>query len=98
MPFLNTNTSGNDMCGAWSIPGFQGSSTLWNGNVAVFPVFPIVGYVANPCLQGVAMLQADVVNGSLVNTVLYGAEHTYLMGYARTGLGLHNAAVGLRWD
>lgn len=84
----------------WGAGSGSGSTTS-NGKVATFPLFPIVGYVANPCLHAVYMSSADVKNGTLVNVVLYGAEHTYLMGYAYTGgslNGINSPAIGLRWD
>jgi hypothetical protein len=76
------------------------ASTISNGKVAAFPLFPIVGYVANPCLQAIYMSQVDIANGAVINTVLYGAEHTYLMGYVEGSQfqGMSGAAVGLRWD
>jgi hypothetical protein len=77
----------------------NGTSTAHNGNVASFPLVPIVGYLANPCLQAIYMSESDVSNGQLVNTVLYGAEHTYLMSYTDASIGgFGEAAVGLRWD
>jgi hypothetical protein len=104
MPLLTAISGDVGLCGAWSTIGFSGSgvssSTVWNGNVAVSPIFPITGYVANPCLQAIAMLQNDVANGAFLNAVIYGTEHTYLMGYINISYALAGpaAAVGLRWD
>ena len=71
------------------------------GLTPALPIFPNLGLVANPCLQAMVMLQGDCANGQLINAVLYGAEHTYLMWYvypALSGSVSNVNAVGLRWD
>ena len=75
--------------------------SLMNGNVVAFPIFPLVGYIGNPCMQAIAMLQPDCSSGSIVNTYLYGAIHSYLMCWVQPNIcssTTSTSAVGLRWD
>jgi hypothetical protein len=101
MPFL-TFTDGNALNESWTVVSSCGlASTQWSNNGAFLPVFPILGYVANPCLQAGVMLQKDAPNGVFVNTVLYGTEHTYLVGWLPLEISLAGAgttAICLRWD
>ncbi len=76
-------------------------STVSNGLFAAIPVFPIVGYVGNPALTALAFTQLDIANGTVINTVIYGTEHTYLIGYVPLSVTSNSGllkAVGLRWD
>jgi hypothetical protein len=98
------------MTGEWTTCTFGGPvaensvSTANNGTVATFPIFPVVGYVANPCLSAVAMSQSDVANGAFLNVILYGTSHTYLFGYSNSWItpsanfSESSSAIGLRWD
>jgi hypothetical protein len=84
----------------WPCPVFSGTSTATNGYVAVFPIFPVLGYVANPCLSALVMCQADVASSAFINAILYGAQHTYLFGYNEQFLlaSTTGSAIGIRWD
>jgi hypothetical protein len=73
------------------------------GLAPTLPIFPVLGYVANPCLQAMAGLQGDWTNGQIINAVLYGAEHTFLVGYVEGPISSQNQVVNtgvvmLRWD
>ena len=87
---------------AWPTIATSGSTSLaLAGLTPALPIFPILGFVANPCLSAIVMLQGDCASGQLVNTILYGSEHTYLMWYVYPQLSGDTAnlnAVGLRWD
>lgn len=76
------------------------TSLAYAGMTPVLPVFPLPGYVANPCLQVVTMKSGDFSDGNIINAVLYGASHTYLMskGIAVDGNSGSNTYVGIRWE
>lgn len=93
--------------GGWStgIPSIAGGAqTSWNcnGSAPFLPVFPLPGYVANPCLQMGKMQVSDCVEGSLVNAILYGGSHTFMATKANTstldGLNTSNTALLIRWE
>ncbi len=73
----------------------------YNNSIPVLPVFPLVGYVANPLLGVISMKSPDTGEGALVSTTFYGTTHPYLMtirgGAAEFGNGTNNAA-GIRWE
>lgn len=73
------------------------------GSSPALPIFPILGYVANPCLQAMTGLQGDWTNGQIINAILYGAEHSFLVGYVQGPISSQNGVentnvVMLRWD
>jgi hypothetical protein len=62
------------------------------GSVPPFPVFPMPGYVANPCLGVVGFHNKDVVDGALQSVWMYGASHYYLIN----GFGGTSAIASLQ--
>jgi hypothetical protein len=59
----------------------QGNDTLtgaFNNNVPVFPVFPLYGKVGNPSTTLAFIRAADVAEGCIFTTTLYGATRTYI--------------------
>ena len=89
-----------------TIPMINGQS--FNNSIAAMPVFPLVGFLANPMINVVAMKGSDAAEGGFINVSFYGTTHPYLMsksGNTNTG-GTANfgivaagvAAVGIRWE
>lgn len=81
------------------------TNTTINGLAVASPVFPFVGYIGNPGLQGLFMRSGDCAEGGLVTVVLYASSHTYLMSKPQwAGHMLSNAgnvtcgATGIRWE
>jgi hypothetical protein len=78
-----------------------GTAAGFNGQVPVYPLFPTVGYIANPLLGAVVMHLPDIPDGSLLTTVMYGAQHMYLFCKAPGGTAQFNSgqcAFGMRWE
>jgi len=84
----------------WTFPIFPVTGGAYQGLTPVLPIFPIPGYVANPCLMAVAMKQNDFTDGQLVNAVFYGGSHTFLMSKSNTvdQPQLNAAYPGIRWE
>jgi hypothetical protein len=77
------------------------NSQSYNNQIPVMPIFPVIGYVGNPLLGGIAMKSGDTSEGALVQVSLYGTTHPFLMT-ARGGanhFGANgNCAAGIRWE
>lgn len=90
--------------GGWtqSWPTINQGSLSWlsAGLTPVKPIFPMPGYIGNPMLQAVVLWGADVAEGGLVNAVLYGASHTFVVskGGGNVVDGLGAGAMGIRWE
>jgi hypothetical protein len=85
----------------WPTP-FTSSTTglSYTGMTPVLPIFPLPGYVANPVLEAIVMKTGDFTDGELINAVIYGTSHTYLMS---KGPGVDTASFGvtfpgIRWE
>jgi hypothetical protein len=51
----------------------------FNGTVAAYPVFPLIGSIGNPMLGMMSAAALDVANGTTVTvSTLYGSTHTYI--------------------
>ncbi len=77
------------------------SSAALGGTAPIFLAFPMIGFMANPCIGGIAMHTGDSSEGELVNVTMYGATHTFLMTQNAAGGGAvlaSNAAVGIQWE
>lgn len=87
---------------SWPCVNDGSTSGALNGTVAPFLIFPMVGYMANPCLGAIAMHSTDCAEGGLVSVIMYGTTHTFLMftGGASNILNTLSAtgAVGIRWE
>lgn len=72
----------------------------YQGLTPVFPIFPVPGYIANPVLMAVVMKTGDFTDGQLVNAVLYGTSHTFLMSKSLTvdQPQIATGFPGIRWE
>ena len=84
--------------GYWASIGYNQNTMNYNGSVAVQPLFATPGYISNPVLGGIAMCTNDFSAGQLVNAVVLGTSHTYLMSRDRTPCGGTLQFVGIRWE
>lgn len=84
----------------WTFPIVSPQGLAYQGLTPVLPIFPIPGYVANPVLMAVAMKTNDFTDGQLVNAVLYGGSHTFLMSKSQLvdQPQLNGAYPGIRWE
>jgi len=84
----------------WTIPIAGPTGLAYQGLTPVLPIFPLPGYVANPVLMAVAMKTGDFTDGQLVNAVLYGTSHTFLMSKSQVvdQPQLGAAYPGIRWE
>lgn len=86
---------------------FQNAQSF-NNSICVSPVFPIAGFVANPCLGVISMKSGDANEGGIINVTFYGTTHPYFIsksGNASSGgpanfgpSGTNNSACGIRWE
>ena len=60
------------------------NSTVMFGATAPLPIFPLLGFVANPLLGCVAFHMPDVVDGNILPVWNYGATHYYLVNRTST--------------
>jgi hypothetical protein len=63
-----------------------GSATgAFNGTVAAFPLFPVLGKIGNPMLGFMCAAANDVAEASTVTVAsMYGSTHTYVAAYGGT--------------
>lgn len=96
---INYQPSGGNKVG-WTFPICAVTGAAYQGLTPVFPIFPIPGYVANPVLMAVAMKRNDFTDGQLVNAILYGGSHTFLMskGNICDQPQLADGFPGIRWE
>jgi hypothetical protein len=58
--------------------GYSGGASLFNGNVPLSPIYPIVGFLDNPLLGMAVGGQSDFSEAaSLTTNSVYGSSHTY---------------------
>jgi hypothetical protein len=80
------------------------SLTTWQvgTNTAVAPVWPMVGYFANPLLNATTALKGDVVEGTSFTITMYGVSHTYLPTKTTNIQNLMEvsavSAIAIRWE
>lgn len=86
----------------WPFPWVQNPLGLaYQGLTPVLPIFGIPGYVSNPCLMSIAMQINDFTDGQLINAVMYGGSHTFMMSKSNV---INNTAIGsttyagIRWE
>jgi len=70
----------------------------YGGQVPVFLVHPLPGYVANPTSAVVLMKSGDFAEGMLVNVMLYGGSHPFLMTKNGIAGGATAAGLGIRFE
>jgi hypothetical protein len=59
-------------------------------SIGLFPIFPFIGYAANPSLGALAYFSADIgAGGTLITVTMYGATHTFVTA------GLSNTSPSL---
>jgi hypothetical protein len=70
----------NGWMGAVTWAGFNASAVVM-GSAAVAPIFPLVGYCANPLLGAVCIHQNDYKgsDGAIIPVWTYGAVHSYMV-------------------
>jgi hypothetical protein len=69
----------------WSTISATQNSYAQNGLVPAFPIFPQVGYIANPLLQAVTLASTDVsADGEQFTVAVYGTSHTYMASKSNT--------------
>ena len=85
---------------AWTFPIVGTNGLAYQGLTPVLPIFPIPGYVANPVLMACVMKANDFTDGQLVNAVIYGGSHTFLMSKGNSVDQPQVAAAygGIRWE
>lgn len=86
-----------------SVGATTGSGTgSFNGTVAAFPVFPLIGKIGNPMLGWMACVGADVGEGATVTvSSVYGGTHTFIAtkvggtnGFGRVGWYISGGIAG----
>lgn len=77
---------------------FSQNASTFNGNTALSPVFPVIGYFDNPTLTVVHASQSDFSELAVLTTTLLGAAHSFLFSKNQnmtTGTGM---AIAMRWE
>lgn len=81
---------------------FAATTLLANNTTPALPIFPLLGYAGNPVTAMVALSSSDAVEGSLINSTVYGSLHTYLVTKGLPGFGNDNStgpyALGMRYE
>ena len=72
------STSGAGWAGVIWCAGNTNSMVVF-GTTPPLPIFPLIGYLANPLLGAVGFHKADVVDGNVIPVWAYGATHLYLV-------------------
>lgn len=65
--------------------GITTASLSTFGATPALPIFPLVGYMANPLLGIMGFQAADVSDGQVVPVWIYGASHNYLVNSINAG-------------
>lgn len=81
-----------ETCFVTFISSNNNTTGSFNGTVAAFPFFPIIGEIGNPMLGVAAVISSDVSDGATVTVAsMYGSTHTYISckrgGNAFTNVG-----------
>jgi hypothetical protein len=77
---------------------FSQNASVFNGNIALSPVFPMIGYFDNPTLTVVHVSQSDFSELAVLTTTMLGASHSFLFSKNQnftTGTGM---AIAMRWE
>ncbi len=72
------------------------TSCAVNGSVAPLLIFPMIGYMANPCLGVIMFHLSDCSENTPVNVFMYGTVHTFLV--SKNVLGLAGYAYAIEWE
>jgi hypothetical protein len=99
-PGTGTTMPTGSSWGGWpAITNLQTSSLNANGLSAILPIFPIPGYLANPCLGAIMMKVNDCADGQFVTAYMYGGQHTFVMSKSTgaTNQG-SQCAIGTRFE
>lgn len=74
----------------------QTTGASFNGTVAAFPVFPMIGKLGNPMLGTMAVNASDVADNSQVTVAsMYGTTHNYVATKVATGFSSMTCSGGL---
>lgn len=82
-------TSNNGWPGAVGNGGGNATPVVDNllGGIPNYPVFPPVGFLANPLLGVMGFSRQDVLDGSILPIWMYGAVHYFLVNSSNSGTG-----------
>ena len=89
--------------GVITTAGLTSTINVFGTNPAL-PIFPLVGYVANPLLGAVGFNSTDVSDGGVYPVWLYGSSHNFMAINSQTAAGstINNVATGvipaIRWE
>ena len=79
--------------------------TLVFGSVPPLPIYPIIGFQANPLLGAVGFHALDVVDGNVIPVWAYGATHYYLVNKTSTAnlstldnIGANGVIPAILWE
>jgi hypothetical protein len=82
--------------------GFPAANYSNLGGTPAFPIFPIVGFLANPCLNVMGFSFNDMQDGAIIPVWIYGAVHKYLVMKTNTGGPVNGTSSALlpciRWE
>lgn len=83
--------------------GFGSISNSYNGNIALSPMFPFLGFFDNHSIGIGTAASLDYTEGSVITTTLYGATHTFLFSKNQNFTGVQNqsnsgSALLMRWE
>jgi hypothetical protein len=83
----------------WSSISASQNSYAQNGLVPAFPIFPQVGYIANPLLQAVTLATNDVsADGEQFTVAVYGTSHTYMASKNNTVNTFGTLCPAILWE
>ena len=84
------------------------SSLAMFGSTPVFPIFPVIGYLANPLLGAVGVHHDDAAgaDGSMLPVYMYGATHNFMIlsqltaaaAFIDVGVANHGMNVAILWE
>lgn len=87
--------------GTWRGLVWQGVNTATLatfGATPALPIFPLVGYIANPLLGIVGFQNIDVKDGQLVPVWIYGASHNFLVNSIQATNATYSGRNTLLYD
>jgi hypothetical protein len=94
------NPVGSSAAAETTMPAIHTVTTtaICNGLTPASPIFPNPGWTGNPTLGAVVLRNADCTDGELVNVVLYGTTHTFLVCKNPTTSVAGVGCIAMRWE
>lgn len=98
--FLNNGTtrSWTAFLSASVTNGGSAISQTFNGNTAISPLFPMVGYFDNPSLGIAVAAAADFSELATLTATMYGSTHTWLFSKTGAFAGASGTGMAIRWE